>query len=405
MTAVSPKRLADFIPTVASRKTSLKSWDLSQIPTGELLPSTRMALRSKSCSPDAPNMIVQITSFSCGSMSVGIAITHGLADAQSMCTFAKDWASVSRAIHSSVPLPDITPVFNPNLLDMAASGDIDAHAPDISLVEEARNLPGHRFDWYREVPGQPWPVHTPDDFDATAILSPSVPIPWADWDTKAPSSGRVLHFTGREIQNMFEHANTDPSRSDISKHDALLAHLWSRINHARQLPDGTLTHLDLTIGLRPRLALPPNFLGSPITILAVPSSISTSTPPSTAALAAEIRSHLNRFTPSAIGALLHDAAFEVSPQRLWRAFLGRKHVLQTSWVQSGFQEVRFVSGASLRYVQPEMGGDGLLLVMESLGDERGGHWTSNGADVLVFLETAAMTRLLADTKLWPEDVI
>ena len=46
-----------------------------------------------------------------------------------------------------------------------------------------------------------------------------------------------------------------------------------------------------------------------------------------------------------------------------------------------------------------MGGDGLLLVMEALGKEKG-HWTVNGADVNLFLEEKSMARLLADPKLW-----
>ena len=401
MTAKSPKRLSDFVPTISERKNSLKIWDPSQIPNGELLPTTPMALSSKNCAPDAPNMIIQVTLFACGSIAVAIAITHGLADAQSLCTFAKDWASIGCAMHASSLLPTLSTLFNPGLLDSSASGDIDASEPDHTLVKEARDLPSHRFDWYKEVPGQPWPVHTPDDLDSAASLSSSEPIPWEHWDTKASTLGRVLHFTSAEIHEIFHRANNDAS-CKISKHDALLAHLWSRINHARQLPENTLTHLDLTIGLRARLSLPQNFLGSPITILAVPALVS-SPPPSLASLAVKIRSHVNLFTPSAIGALLHDAAFEVSPQRLWRAFLGRKHVLQTSWIQSGFQDVKFSSDASLRYVQPEMSGDGLLLVMESLGDGNRGHWTSNGADVLIFLESNAMERLLTDQELWGED--
>lgn len=43
-------------------------------------------------------------------------------------------------------------------------------------------------------------------------------------------------------------------------------------------------------------------------------------------------------------------------------------------------------------MQPEMGGDGLLLVMEALGSVKG-HWTANGVDVNVYLEKDAMIRV------------
>lgn len=169
--------------------------------------------------------------------------------------------------------------------------------------------------------------------------------------------------------------------------------------------------MDLTIGLRPRLGLPQNFLGSPIFLLAIPSLPSDheddKQTPTLSATATHIRTHLNMFSRPAIAALLHDAAFEVSPQRLWRACLGREHVLQTSWVNSGFQEVDFVGegGVKLRFVMPEMGGDGLLLLMEGLGDEKGERWTRNGVDALVFFEEGCMERLVEDRKLWGKGVI
>jgi len=410
VTATSPKTLSDFLPSPEERRTALKLWDGLQFPSEGLLPQTRMALSSGKPPPDAPNLIIQITTFACGSTSIGIAITHGLSDAQSMCTFLMDWASISRALHSSAPLPSPSPLFDPHRLDAAAAGDIDAEFPDPALIEQARKLPLHRFDWYKEVPNQPWPVHTPEDFDHTTLLSPSDPIPWEDWDTKAPVAHRVLHFSAAEIQhihNLAQPSSTDPQ---VSKHDALLAHIWTRINLARQLPASTTTYLNLTFGLRPRLSLPQNFLGSPIMITAIPtilSSSSSSSPPPLFQTASTIRTHLQAFTRSAIAAVLHDAAYEVSPQRLWRAFLGRKHVLQTTWVGAGATEVHFIGGSAspkLRFVKPEMGGDGLVLVIEGLGENEG-HWTANGADVMVYLEKGAMERLESDEGLWGGGVV
>jgi len=401
ITATSPKKLSDFIPSVQDRKSALKAWDASQIDSGGLLPKTQMALASPPPPPDAPNCIIQFTTFACGSSSIAIALAHGLSDAQSMCTFAKDWASTNRALHASAPLPNLSPVLNPRLLDAAALGDIDAEDPDQSLISQARNLPLHRFDWYKQVPG--YGDNTPSDFDHSAVLSPSDPIPWNDWDMTAPSAGRVLHFTPDEIQLIYEQASTDPS-SKISKHDAILAHVWALVNRARQLPSGTVTYLDLTFGLRPRLSLPQNFLGSPIMLAAIPWTISA-TIPSLSSIAANIRTHLATFTPQAIGAFLHDAAFEYSPQRLWQAFLGSKHILQTTWAQSGFQDVDFIGegGGNLMYVQPEMGGDGLLLVMEALGEKKG-QWTANGVDVHLYLNREVMERFLKDPNLWGEGV-
>jgi len=190
--------------------------------------------------------------------------------------------------------------------------------------------------------------------DKTTLSGPSDPIPWEEWDTNAPEAGRVLHFTPSELQTIYNNAST--ANSKISKHDALLAHLWARVNHARALPPSSLTYLDLTLGLRARLSFPQKFIGSPIMHVSIPYTSSSSSDASmdVAEVANSIRNHLEMCTPKMIGACLHDAAFEVSPQRLWRCFLGPKHILQTSWVQSGFQSVDFVGngGPKLRYVQP-----------------------------------------------------
>jgi hypothetical protein len=170
ITAKSPNILADYVPSISMRKSECKIWNVAESSTTDLLPPTRMAL-SRGTPADAPNFIAQVTTFACGSSAIGIAITHGYADAQGMCTFAKDWASVSRALHTGALLPTLSPVFDPRLLDAAAAGDIDAERPDPTLVEKARRFPCHRYDWYKEVPGQPWPVHTPDDLDPEAVLS------------------------------------------------------------------------------------------------------------------------------------------------------------------------------------------------------------------------------------------
>lgn len=57
-------------------------------------------------------------------------------------------------------------------------------------------------------------------------------------------------------------------------------------------------------------------------------------------------------------------------------------------------------GPKLRFVQPEMGGDGLVLVMEGLGEEKGGHWSQNGADVIIYLAKDVIERMDSDPALW-----
>ncbi|TVY42331.1 Anthranilate N-benzoyltransferase protein [Lachnellula occidentalis] len=410
ITATSPKILSDFLPDTASRKSGKKAWDGFELPTDGLYPSVPLSLDSDNTPPDAPNLVVQSTTFACGSTAVAIAITHSLADAQTLSQFSNDFSKVSRAILNSEPMPHLSPIFDPQRLDAFAAGDIDAETPDPALLEKARKLPCHRYDNYLHVPNQPWPVHSPPDLDTVSHLplSPTDPLPWDEYDAKAPVSHRILHFSASEIQYIYTKVTSSKEAAEMSKLDALLAHIWTRINAARNLEPGTITYLDMTLGLRPRIVppLPNNFLGSPIMNAAIPTTTPTSsTPPSLAAVASTIRNTLKAFTPESIAAQLHDLAFEVSPQRIWRCFLGKKHIILTTWLYLGLDKVDFVGekGGKVRYVWPIMPAvDGLVDVVETMGEkgDKSGHWSRNGVDVSVYLEESAMERLLRDEALW-----
>ena len=248
--ATSSKKLTDFLPSTKIRKASIKAWDASQLPSEELLPSTPLALSSDTTPQDAPNAIIQVTTFRCGSTAIALEFTHCLADAQTMSIFVKDWAATHQALLKGEPLPTLYPVFDPQLLDSAAAGDIDAKFPDPVLQSQARGLPFHRFDWYKPVPSQPWPLAIPPDFDHTVKLSPTDPIPWDDWNVNAPVLHRILHFSSEELERVYHQAVSQDQASKVSKHDALLAHLWTRINAARLHSPETQTYVNMTFGIR-----------------------------------------------------------------------------------------------------------------------------------------------------------
>ena len=60
---------------------------------------------------------------------------------------------------------------------------------------------------------------------------------------------------------------------------------------------------------------------------------------SIAPMALRVRSSVARFNLAALSAVLHDTAYEISPQRIWQAFLGRQHVIATSWAHQHVYEV------------------------------------------------------------------
>lgn len=419
------RRLAEVVPSFQDRRTARKIWVATDFPQVELLPRCRLAFNSSLAELDGPGVAVQLTRFGCGGWAVGVMMSHCLADAVCLLRFVHAWAERSRALvagggHAST-LPK--PVFEPGLLDQHA-GLTGALEPDADKVALARSLPMHRYDWWAtDAPGYPsWATASsnatkPEDGGAMK-LSPSTFPPWPTWDISAPVEHVQIRFGADEVARIKRAAQDALPKQEqqqqqqqqnppISRLDALLAHMWILINRARKHhATEEQVYLDVTLGLRPRVRppLPDSSAGSPI-LLGHVSRRGSDVCSSAAgegglgAIALEIRRMMALFTPEAVGAYLHDAAHEVSPQRLWQAFLGSRHTLVTSWVRAGAYEVDFCGGGGGNggggetrpvYVQGKMPRmDGILQVMD-LGEETGDF------DVSLCLEKEAMERLLDD---------
>ncbi|KAK8078459.1 hypothetical protein PG996_004629 [Apiospora saccharicola] len=342
------------------------------------------------------------------------------------------------------------PVFDPPQLDARAAGDIDsADGPDPELCARARALPMHRFSWWdTEAPGySPHLVETtknnmpPAEVLEKTTPSPSTTAPWHTWDLDRPAASAVLHFTGDELARLRERARAEASADggggdkeknmNISRSDALLAHLFRLVTQARcavksssssssyaPAPDDEV-FLNYTLEARRRVEppLPETFLGSPLFMphikASVSSLLSSAADPSpkspsqnrgrgqavskeetttTGALARQLRETLQQFTPDAVAALLHESAFEVAPQRLWRGFLGPRHLIVTSWLRTRLYDVDFgISGSETggsrtrpRYVHALMGKtDGILVLLGPAVED-------GGVDVGVYLDGEAM---------------
>jgi hypothetical protein len=389
----------------ASERASAGTWNGDNFPQRDFLSDTPLALHDLREYQGLPGMQVQITLLEDGAYAIAIKMAHALADAQTLMVFMHQWAAASRAAFGSEYIKSLigAPVFNPALLDAHAAGDIDGPAPDPGLTATARELPLHRFDWWKtDDPGYP-KVLVPSTLNSmpcrelldSVELTPSTSAPWTTWDLSKPIRSTQIHFSGDQLAN-FKGKSLAEGRGDISRLDALLAYLWISINRARNLahcPDSVF--LDLSIGTRTRVSppLPDTFLGSPLFLTHVGSSAKALCAASIGTIASQIRETVALFTPEKVGAMLHDAAYEISPQRLWQAFLGTRHVLVTSWLRLKVYEVDFVgNGNRPRYVHavlPKL--DGEVQVMESGVDD-------NGVDVALYLEEEVMERFLAEQR-------
>ncbi|ORY82903.1 transferase family-domain-containing protein [Leucosporidium creatinivorum] len=435
--AGSSHSIADILPATQDGISTI-SWNGDHIPALELFPSDPLALHDTKASAGLPSAIIQLTSFACGGLCIAIKIAHPLADAQTLLSFMHDWSRIHRALSFGEPLSSPHPSFNPSQLDEAAAGNVDALDADPELMAQAQQLPLDRFDYWASSEGVPSffaeAAKVPPEI--LARPTPSAPlgtaIPWSEWDVLVPVSHRLFYFSPEELARLksLGTSPTDSSSSslpspplNISHLDTLLSHIWSLITRARKLPPNTLTTLNLTLGLRPRLSppLPSTSLGSPILLVPVRADAQT-TSSDLATTASSIRSTVNLFDSSALGAVLHEAAFEDSPSRYWGGFLGERHTIVTSWTRLGVWEIDFGFGASgelkpeerkgrgkPRWVLPLMPHcDGLVQVMEGSGrgcssadggEEGPGRrrgWQEDGALVGLYLKSDVMERVLAD---------
>lgn len=396
-------------------------WDRKDDNLGKFVPAVDIAHALQPNEPDAatglrrPIMAIQCTTLSDGGFVLAAKTAHPFADITSLIRFVKDWASVSTAYIKGLAAPILTPIFEPARLDNLAAGDINAEEPDLNIIRRTERLPLHRYDWWA-APGKP-----PAPFlDAAKLVSPAgKPMPWAEWDLKAPVSDYTIHLNTTQVDFLLKEATkgTGADGPRISKHDAVLAHIWSCIVRARQLgKDDGPVYCDLVLGVRSAFKLTEDFLGSPIIMMNVEllgSEVgyeqSSSPIAAMALIARKIRHTISTVSDKAnLADHLHSAAYEKSPQRIWQAFLGRRHILVTTWARAGIYDVDFGLGSRIRYadgIVPNLDGDVLIKEAppssgEFLSASRPS-WTDSGVDISVHICTEDMERLLKDPLLLP----
>lgn len=433
--ATSTATLDDLSPI--NRTSSQPIWDRHTVPLGNFVPATLIIdpLRNpiNSDGDALPTMAIQITTLACGGFALSVKMAHAIADAHSLIHFVTDWASVSRSMLLGTPLPSLHPVFEPSRLDSLAAGNINGDTADECIRKLTEKLPFNRYDWWIPSPGMPsWGASKPEALtDEEEVIPAGKAMPWSEFDGDAPVSHYIFHLTHDQVNFLWRGANKGSSANEankeigISQHDAILAHIWACINRARKMgQDDGPVHASLSYGLRPVLNLGDAFMGSPIVILNLEMSgreiTDTTTTTETGQLtnnlepiARRIRETIHQASnASLLAAHLHSVAFEKTPQRIWQAFLGRRHLIVTTWARAGLYEIDFGFGeqSRVRYadgVVPDM--DGIVLIKEApplgvsgSGSGSGKGWTENGVDIFVQIRTEDMHRLIRDPLLLPD---
>ncbi|KAH9848092.1 transferase family-domain-containing protein [Lenzites betulinus] len=398
---------------VPDSETRLKSgaWCADHFSSSQVLFPTDIALHDSPAYAGRPAVSVQLTTFSCGGISIALRIAHVLADATSLFQFIQDWAAMHRALLNGCPLPTPIPVFDPGLVDSACIEEKNIDCTPVreeKLIHAAQGLSPNLRNGRTSTDDAVVPSSVFRRADSTRVPS----MPWAEWNIFAPASHYHVCFTPAELQGIWEAANAEVlPDARISRLDALLAFIWRLIVRARgKATDPGPDRLVVAIGVRARLVprLPDAFLGSPMLLSCITlPAIQVAESPGAAAGA--IRAAVAQYTAEAIGAFLGFAR-DANPQRFWRGFLGQRYTVVTSWVGLGGYKLDF-GGGPPRYVDPVIPGlDGCIHVMEagpSRNDEGGGHkargsakkWYHEPVCLSVHLDKRVMRRLLKDPEL------
>ncbi|KAM0555841.1 hypothetical protein ACHAPJ_006240 [Fusarium lateritium] len=353
-----------------------------------------------------PLLAVQVTELACGGFVLALRGAHPLADATTFISLLKDWAFVSRSVLNNKPISRSTPTFNPALLDGNAAGDINADHPDEAIIKQAEALSMHRYDWWAPDSNHPFPFKVPEPFDTEDLKPAGKTMPWSEWDLTLPASNYVVHLTKEQVHLLWNKTNKN-SAQKLSQHDAVLGHIWSCIARARGLKnDDDPIHCDLVYGVRPSFQLGEQFLGSPTVMMNVELLASeVSQPSNITKVSTQVRHTIEEIAnPSNMAAHLHSIAFEKSPQRIWQAFQGKRHILVTTWARAGIYHIDFGLGSTCSYAEgilPDI--DGLVLIKEAPGPPKS-YWTDNGVDISIHIKTEDMERLIKDPLLFPVDV-
>ncbi|RAK99864.1 transferase family protein [Aspergillus ibericus CBS 121593] len=426
VTARSAATLDELHPS--SRPSAQPLWNQEEVTLSQFVPTTPLANPANVSDVDIlpPNMAIQVTELACGGFVLAVKIAHTLADASAMISFVKDWANVSRSVSQGEAPPVLNPVFEPERLDNAAAGDINAALPEESIIQQTESLPFHRYDWWNVPADSPRKKQIPSIFRNQELPPAGKQIPWSEWDTNAPVSHYIVHLSQDQVEAIWKQASNassaDAKDSRLSRHDAVLAHIWASINRARNMQqDPGPVHCDLTYGCRPAFQLGDAFMGSLAVMVNVEmtgadvTTTAQSDGKETAVLppiAQRIRQTLSRVRdPVLLAAHLHRLAYEVSPQRIWQGFLGSRHVMTTTWARAGLYEVDFGLGPhpTARYADGILSNlDGLVLIKEAPPGRRSEAtgkasptWTQHGVDVQLHVRTEDMERLLLDPLLLP----
>ncbi|KAF7819268.1 spermidine hydroxycinnamoyl transferase-like [Senna tora] len=178
---------------------------------------------------DIPLIIAQLTSFSCGGLTIGLALSHTMVDGVAAIHFVSSWAKLARGeslLEQDMPFLDRT----------------------VLKCPEPLRPPRFEHPEYKEMP---------------LLLGTSE----ATEEQKKESTVELLKLTKEQVEKIRKEATESMNvKTAYTRYEAVSGHIWRSACKARKHEYNQPTLVRITGDIRSRLnpPLPPNFVGNAI---------------------------------------------------------------------------------------------------------------------------------------------
>ncbi|OVA05082.1 Transferase [Macleaya cordata] len=326
------KDFGDFAPTPELRKLLVPPIDYNNTPFHEL-----------------PLVLVQLTKFKCGGLSIGLAISHSMVDGQAALHFISCWAKIARGeklVDSDQPFLDRT----------------------ILKMDDDNNKKGPRYH-HVEFDPPPLMIGASDDKE----------------ERSKETTVTMLKLTKEQVEKLKQKANIDRTKDDMkvrmySRYESLAGHIWRCTCKARGHDDEQLTGLRISVDCRHRLRppLPPKYFGN-VTFKSTPVAKSGDLMKKPLSYAAsKMREGAEMFNDDYIRSSVEYLKNESDWSRIRRGFhsvgcpqgdyLGNPNLAVTSWIGLSIYDADFGWGKPIYMGPATLGFDGKSFVIPGDGD-------------------------------------
>lgn len=298
---------------------------------------------------EVPLLLVQLTKLRCGSISLGLAISHTVADGQSALRFIFEWAKIARGCSES---------------------DDDHLFLDRTILQPNE----HQHD-----PALPT-LNYSDFYPLPLLIGQSDNLE----ERKKATTVAMLKLSKEQVEKLKRNVNQDPdllynagsNQREFSRFEAVSAHLWKCMSMARMLKpkQETVLYIHLDFRNRLRAPLPKSYFGNAVVIVPITAIVGDLISKPLSHTSSKIRAAIENVTDEYIRSYIvcMKNIPDVSSSRYFHtvgcsqgSFFGNPNLTITSWVGLPLYGANFGWGDEVYMGPGSVGYDGKVFIIPS----------------------------------------